>query len=434
MLLNICFPIIGANAMHNRDVHGVLASLSSVAKLPYKNCLDGISNTFCITPSALAKDGNQAGNLVSLLNCYFKRGGHHININCLGRSMLEEAHEHPDRYPNLTIRVSGYAVRFNQLTKEQREEILKRTMHSTHTSKKTKVNYFTEEKGVEICKSNDSGCIDIEDICPREVDAKSLGQNNLGVVQSIETFTTADGPGVRVIVFMQGCPKRCLFCCNPETQKIVNAKYSDASMTDHQVATIIEKYSDFLAPNKGGITISGGEALLQSDFVTSVFERVHALGLTTCIDTAGHGSEEVWRKVLKDTDYILLCLKAMNPDLSGFVNGTNTSRAGYRAKQFAIFARDNFPHIQIVLRWVLLHGLTDTDAEIKELIAFAKKLQPCLCHIELLPYHDFAREKYDALKMSYPLKGMEPYKQEDAEHIKQVIEDQGIKVLLSEDD
>lgn len=122
----------GANPMHGRDHNGAIASLNSVAKLDYSCAQDGISNTFSIVPRSLGAERSvQIENLVMMMTGYFKKHAHHLNVNVLNRDMLEDAYEHPENYPQLTIRISGYAVNFVRLSKAHQRELIARTFHET---------------------------------------------------------------------------------------------------------------------------------------------------------------------------------------------------------------------------------------------------------------------------------------------------------------
>jgi pyruvate formate lyase activating enzyme len=281
---------------------------------------------------------------------------------------------------------------------------------------------------------------DIEDVIPvkeakpHEHDLNYVKNNDvIGSVNSIQTFTTSDGPGIRTLVFLQGCAKRCMYCSNPETQCITFPDSCDeVSKSDKDIVNIVQRYENYLRPHNGGITMSGGEPLLQPRFVRKVFEQVkNDLGMTTCLDTSGHGNVEIWDQVLPVTDYVMLCLKAMDLELAEKISGVPKS-ATLRAQEFARHIRDNYSDkIRLSIRWVLLKGMTDSDEELNALASFVHELQPVFTHVELLPYHDLGKEKYEDLQMPYPLEGMEPYSYDDAIEVKRTLSKKGIKVILA---
>lgn len=221
-------------------------------------------------------------------------------------------------------------------------------------------------------------------------------------IHSIETFGAVDGPGIRFVVFMQGCPMRCLYCHNPDSWAIANGQ----EMSVDNLLTEILKYKNYYGKD-GGVTLSGGEPLLQLDFAIELFEKLKSHNINTCIDTSGivyNTSVETDVKIdklLSLTDLVLL-------DIKHIEDKNHQSLTGKSNKNILNFARYlNRKNIPMWIRYVLVPGYTDNEEDIKNLRRFLDTLDN-IKKIEVLPYHSMGVAKYEKLKLDYKLKDVEP--------------------------
>lgn len=212
----------------------------------------------------------------------------------------------------------------------------------------------------------------------------------IGYIDSVETMGLVDGPGIRFVVFLKGCKLRCVFCHNPETWTMKDA----LQITSEELLRKILKYKNYY--KDGGVTFSGGEPLLQPDFLIDILKKCKMVNLHTALDTSGVGIGK-YEEILKYTDLVILDIKAI--DNEGFVNMT-----GYNIDEF-----NNFLDIcqklnkKLWLRQVIVPGINDTEEYILKLKEFIKNIKN-VEKIELLPYHLYGVDKYEKLGIEYKLK------------------------------
>ncbi|MBS7576668.1 MULTISPECIES: pyruvate formate-lyase-activating protein [unclassified Enterococcus] len=227
-----------------------------------------------------------------------------------------------------------------------------------------------------------------------------------GLIHSTESFGSVDGPGIRFIFFMQGCKMRCKFCHNPDTWAMKNDNATERTVDDCLEEAL--KYRSFWG-KKGGITVSGGEALLQVDFVTALFRKAKSLGVHTTLDTcakpyADDPTSEIDQKIaelMKYTDLVLLDIKEINSlrhkELTGHTNENILAFAEYLASI----------NKAVWIRHVLVPGETDFDEDLIALGEYVKTLGNVL-KFEVLPYHTMGEYKWKEMGWKYPLEGVEP--------------------------
>ena len=241
-----------------------------------------------------------------------------------------------------------------------------------------------------------------------------------GYIHSQESFGTVDGPGVRYVVFFQGCPMRCKYCHNPDTWEL-------KSGTEITVEEIIKNYNKNRAfYEKGGLTVTGGEPLLQIDFLLELFQTAKKENIHTCIDTSGityrPGNEKYNQKLdelMKYTDLVMLDIKHIVPEKHKEL--TQQENEGILA--FAKYLEEK--GVDLWIRHVVVPGISDDPEDLKELGRAIGKLRN-LKALDVLPYHTMGVNKYKELGMEYPLKGVEPLPKEKAVEARKIIL-QGIK-------
>lgn len=239
-------------------------------------------------------------------------------------------------------------------------------------------------------------------------------------MHSIETFSALDGPGIRMMIFLQGCYLRCKFCSNPDTWQINKGNI----ISSKEVAEKLRRIRPYMRKDMSGITCSGGEPLLQSEFVATVFQEAKALQLTTCLDTAGQAPVKHQMAVLPHTDLVLFCIKHTNTEKYKKLTGVYPD--------IAFKFLDNLVKMDkpFYIRYVLIPGYTDAEEDIEDLIKLVKSVgSPCK-GVELLPYHTLGLNKWEALNIKYPLDGVKPLAKEDVKHVYYVLVKNNINVLL----
>ncbi len=238
----------------------------------------------------------------------------------------------------------------------------------------------------------------------------------LGYYQSLESFALVDGPGVRSVLFLAGCPFRCLYCHNPDSWAFSKKN----PITPEEAFQKLMRYRPYWK-NHGGVTISGGEPLVQIDFVTELATLFHEAGVSVAIDTSGatfHESPEFlakFDKLLSVTDLFLLDLKCIDNTLHQKITGKENTNV---LALYSYLDKKSYP---IWVRHVLVPGLTDDDGLLKKTHDFLSQFHN-IRRVEVLPYHSLGEYKYSLLGFDYPLKGTNPPSKERIENAEQLLD------------
>ncbi len=233
-----------------------------------------------------------------------------------------------------------------------------------------------------------------------------------GSIDSVETMGLVDGPGIRYVVFMQGCKLRCLFCHNPETWNMEDKNLT----TPEELVAKIKRYKNYFG-DEGGVTFSGGDPLCQPEFLLECLKLCKQENIHTCLDTSGVGiKEELHQEILRYTDLVILDIKALN-------NDSYVKMVGQPIKSYLKFLDlCQKMNKKLWLRQVIVPGINDTEDYILQLKKFIKTIKN-VERVELLPYHLYGVEKYKKLGIPYRLEGVPAMKNEAIEKLNQILQE-----------
>jgi pyruvate formate lyase activating enzyme len=245
---------------------------------------------------------------------------------------------------------------------------------------------------------------------------EALETGETGFVHSFTTGSAVDGPGVRIVAWLTACQFRCVYCHNPDTWKLTNG----IPVTVARAVEVIRKYRHGLDTMKGGLTISGGEPLLQHRFVLRVFGAAKEMGVHTALDSNGYLGDRLTDADLKSVDLVLLDLKAFSEELHRRLTGMDNQPVHKFARRLAELNRP------IWVRFVLVPGWTDDPAEIERVASFAAQLGN-VQRVDVLPFHQMGKFKWEKLAMDYALRETEPPSQETTEKAVNQFRAKGLK-------
>lgn len=235
-----------------------------------------------------------------------------------------------------------------------------------------------------------------------------------GLVHSVESCGTVDGPGIRFVLFLSGCSLRCRYCHNPDASYVHRGR----TRSEADVLEEIARYRDFLLAAGGGVTLSGGDPLFQPDFTGAVLKGCRKMGLHTCLDTSGHLGANADEDMLAHTDLVLLDIKAWNPESYKALTGGELRPSLEFAERLAALRKP------VWLRYVLVPGLTDGMEDIAELSRYAAHLGN-VERVDVLPFHQMGRFKWDKLNLDYTLKDVPEPSAELTEQVRGIFRREG---------